>query len=107
MVLCNQVLNCLNPLVPSMHKSARIAKISHLKSEGITKKKKKKSCNESVDEKSLSYGVNAQEATTRACVRACRVKLSFRKIDGNRRKCAHRTRVRATSDKSDKRHGLV
>ena len=29
-----------------------------------------------------------------ACVRACRVKLSFRKINGNRRKCAHRRRAR-------------
>ena len=41
----------------------------------------------------MSKGVNAQEATTRVCVRACLVKLSFRKINGNRRKCAHRTRA--------------
>ena len=31
------------------------------------------------------------------CRLSCRVKLSFRKINGNRRKCTHRTR--ATSDK--------
>ena len=31
------------------------------------------------------------------CHLSCRVKLSFRKINGNRRKCTHRTR--ATSDK--------
>ena len=35
-----------------------------------------------------------------ACVRVCRVKLSFRKINGNRRKCVHRTRA---CDKRQKR----
>ena len=46
----------------------------------------------------MPKGVNAQGATSDKIV-ACRVasKLSFRKINGNRRKCAHRTR--ATSGK--------
>ena len=33
---------------------------------------------------------------------ACRVKLSFRKINGNHRKCAHRTRATSDNFSSDK-----
>ena len=44
-----------NPLVPSAHKSVRIAKISNLKLEGIIKKNSYEQRDyESVDEKSLS-----------------------------------------------------
>ena len=44
-----------NPLVPSAHKSVRIAKISNLKLEGIIKKiSYERRDYESVDEKSLS-----------------------------------------------------
>ena len=34
-----------------------------------------------------------RKGSDNARVRACRVKLSFSKINGNRRKCAHRTRA--------------
>ena len=45
----------VNPLVPSAHKSVRIAKISFLKLEGIIKKiSYERRDNESVDEKGLS-----------------------------------------------------
>ena len=45
----------INPLVPSAHKSVRIAKISNLKLEGIIKKiSYERRDYESVDEKSLS-----------------------------------------------------
>ena len=44
----------INPLVPSVYKSARIAKISNLKLEGITKKISYECCDyEPVDEKSI------------------------------------------------------
>ena len=45
----------INPLVPSAHKSVRIAKISFLKLEGIIKKNSyERRDYESVDEKGLS-----------------------------------------------------
>ena len=44
------------------------------------------------DEKKITLGCE-RTGSDNACVRACRVKLSFRKINGNRRKCAHRTRA--------------
>ena len=45
----------INPLVPSVHKSVRIAKISILRLEGIIKRiSYKRRDYESVDEKSLS-----------------------------------------------------
>ena len=52
-----KILNIyINPLVPSAHKSSRVAKISILKLEGIIKKKKsyERRDYESIDEKSLS-----------------------------------------------------
>ena len=59
----------INPLVPSAHKSARIAKISILKLEGIIKQKKnsyERRDYESVDEKSLSmsYEIRAMSRKT-------------------------------------------
>ena len=47
--------SCINPLVPSAHKSVRISKISILKLEGIIKKiSYERRDYESVDEKGLS-----------------------------------------------------
>ena len=49
------VWSLINPLVPSVHKSVRIAKISILKLEGVIKKiSNERRDYESVDEKSLS-----------------------------------------------------
>ena len=57
---------CINPLVPSAHKSVRIYKISILKLEGIIKKiSYERRDYESVDEKSLSKAMSRKTTKKR------------------------------------------
>ena len=60
------LLRCYNPLVPSAHKSVRIAKISILKLEGIIKKiSYERRDYESVDENSLSEALSRKTTKRR------------------------------------------
>ena len=62
----NNHVCCINPLVPSAHKSVRIAKISILKLEGIIKKiSYERRDYESVDENSVVPSTFASEFDTR------------------------------------------